>query len=133
MWFTEDFLDFEVKNVLGVDRREHNGGICSPTAAGDSNNFLVSAHQATVSRHKGDFTGYLQAVTKDTQGIGDYLTDDLGIEFLAHRPANSSEGVGSGKYCATLALNYLPVLLGKPLDIGLVEAGLLGFGFYTEP
>ncbi len=123
MGFAQDLFNFDVKEIVGIDWSQHHYGIGASASASDGNNILISAYQPTISRHHGYLTNYLHPLTKDTQDIGDYIPDDMSIEFVTHGSAHSRKGMGSGKDYAAVALENFSVLFGKLLGIWFTEAG----------
>ena len=127
MRFAENFFDFEVEEAIGINRRQHHGGISTPPGAADSDNIFIGTHQTAIRRHHGYFNNYLHPLTENAQGAGDNFTDSVGIELVAHRPADSGEEVGGGEHDTSLALKCFPVLLGELLLVWAAVAGKMGY------
>ena len=115
---TQNLFDLEVKKVTRINRSEHYCGISALAGASDTNNILIGVYQTTVGCHQSYLTDNLHPLTKNAQGIGNYIPNDISMKFSAHGTAESAKGVGSGKHYASLTLNYFPILLGEFLGIG---------------
>jgi hypothetical protein len=103
--FAENLLNPGVKESVGIGWLQYHCCISpSPacTGAGYGNNFLISPNQARISRHRSYLAGHLHPLTKNAQGLGDYIHSSTGLanlreSHLIHRPSEPTERMGSSK------------------------------------
>ena len=111
MGFAKNFLNLKVKKVR-INWADHYCGVSASAGTTNSNNILVGAHQTTISSHYDYLADNLHSLTKDAQDIGDYIPNNICIEFLTHGSAKSRKGVGSSEDCAPLAFDCSSVFFG---------------------
>jgi len=115
-------VDFNVKEILRVGRREYHGSIGAAAGAANGDDLLIGAHQAGVRGHNRYLNDHLHALAEDFKRAGKQVSDDVGIELVADGAADAGKKVGAGEDDTTLALHHLAVFFGERLGVLFTEA-----------